>query len=320
VPHGWWRKAADQGYAPAQAQMGLVYANGIGGVPKDFTVARSWYQKAADQGNTIAKEGLTNLDAKGPKSMASNGGSDKADLQSKINDLKEDAEANEQAAENFEQQAQVLQGPGGSMAAMLATQKRQKVQSINRQISELQSQMQAIQSQPETRYPTDNNSSVQPNSTPAVRTSAVAGETAAPAGGTSGSAVVGSAASGCWSSELDAINDPIVRARLGNNRVQQIIQIAQGGGAAALDQQIGLMQQEEEQAKHGIRDANQDIAATAPGGPEASVTPRECADRRQTGNMSARAAAMCQRLSMQNMLHLASGLIEVMQCVRASIR
>jgi multidrug efflux pump subunit AcrA (membrane-fusion protein) len=64
-------------------------------------------------------------------------------IQLKINDLSEDAEANEEAAQNFDQQAQ-MGGPGGSMAAMLATQKRQETQRINLQISELQSQIQQI--------------------------------------------------------------------------------------------------------------------------------------------------------------------------------
>ena len=352
----WFRKAADQGDAGAQFNVANLYETGQG-VPSDFTIARFWYQKAADQGSTAAKDALAKLGATKPAEMTKADFYDRniqaivakqqasapadqsqqqtqaatdrdakrqqiADLQSKISDLKDDAETNEQAAANFDQQSQVLQGPGAIMARTFATQKRQEVQRINRQISELQDQLQSVQSQPEPRYSTDNNPSVPPNSTPAIRASAPAGATAA-AGGASGSAVVGGAASGCWSSELDAINDPIVRARLGNNRVQQVIQIAQGGGAAALDQQIALMQQQEQQAENGIRDANQAIAATAPGGPEEGVTPRECSDMNQHvagAPVSAHAAAMCQRLAMKNELHLASGLIEVMQCVRASTR
>ena len=44
----WLRKAADQGIASAQYNLGLMYANG-NGVPKDYSEAEKWYRKAADQ-------------------------------------------------------------------------------------------------------------------------------------------------------------------------------------------------------------------------------------------------------------------------------
>ena len=43
------QKAADQGYAPGQFSLGLLYQYGKG-VPKDSGKARELYQKAADQG------------------------------------------------------------------------------------------------------------------------------------------------------------------------------------------------------------------------------------------------------------------------------
>ena len=49
----WYRKAADQGYAAAQFNLGLMYANGQG-VPQDHATSASWYRKAADQGEAKA--------------------------------------------------------------------------------------------------------------------------------------------------------------------------------------------------------------------------------------------------------------------------
>ena len=44
----WFRKAAEQGFAPAQSDLGRSYHNGEG-VPQDFAEAVKWYRKAADQ-------------------------------------------------------------------------------------------------------------------------------------------------------------------------------------------------------------------------------------------------------------------------------
>ena len=49
----WYRKAAEQGLARAQYFMGLNYNNGIG-VPKDDAMAVKWYRKAAEQGHAGA--------------------------------------------------------------------------------------------------------------------------------------------------------------------------------------------------------------------------------------------------------------------------
>jgi TPR repeat protein len=57
-----YRKAADQGYAPAQADIGVLYENGWG-VAKDIDQARVWYQKAADQAYEPAKTALGRLQA-----------------------------------------------------------------------------------------------------------------------------------------------------------------------------------------------------------------------------------------------------------------
>jgi uncharacterized protein len=53
----WYRKAADQGDADAQNNLGLMYANGRG-VAKDDAQAVAWYRKAADQGDADAQYNL----------------------------------------------------------------------------------------------------------------------------------------------------------------------------------------------------------------------------------------------------------------------
>ena len=52
-----YRKAADQGDAKAQFNLGNCYANG-NGVQKDLTQAVFWYRKAADQGYVEAQYNL----------------------------------------------------------------------------------------------------------------------------------------------------------------------------------------------------------------------------------------------------------------------
>ena len=53
----WFRKAADQGYASAQYKLGRMYVNGDG-VARDYGQAASWYRKAADQGDIDAQNNL----------------------------------------------------------------------------------------------------------------------------------------------------------------------------------------------------------------------------------------------------------------------
>ena len=53
----WYQKAADQGFAAAQYNLGLMYDGGHG-VQQDETKACEWYQKAADQGFAAAQYNL----------------------------------------------------------------------------------------------------------------------------------------------------------------------------------------------------------------------------------------------------------------------
>ena len=59
-----YQKAADQGSADAQNNLGVLYANGQG-VPKDLRKAAELYQKAADQGYANAQNNLGVLYANG---------------------------------------------------------------------------------------------------------------------------------------------------------------------------------------------------------------------------------------------------------------
>jgi TPR repeat protein len=51
------RPLAEQGYAAAQTNLGVMYANGQG-VPQDYAEALKWYRKAAEQGNAGAQRNL----------------------------------------------------------------------------------------------------------------------------------------------------------------------------------------------------------------------------------------------------------------------
>jgi len=53
----WYRKAADQGYAPAQNSLAYMYAQGRG-AKKDEKAARELFQKAFDQGLGLAQRNL----------------------------------------------------------------------------------------------------------------------------------------------------------------------------------------------------------------------------------------------------------------------
>ena len=53
----WFRKAAEQGHAFAQYDLGFMYANGID-VPTDNAKAMEWLRKAADQGHNDAQRKL----------------------------------------------------------------------------------------------------------------------------------------------------------------------------------------------------------------------------------------------------------------------
>ena len=49
----WLEKAAAQGFADAQYNLGVLYEKGKG-VAQDFKTAAAWYAKAAAQGNVEA--------------------------------------------------------------------------------------------------------------------------------------------------------------------------------------------------------------------------------------------------------------------------
>lgn len=53
----WYQKAANQGYASAQYNLGFMYAMGYG-QKQDYAKALEWYQKAANQGYTLAQNDL----------------------------------------------------------------------------------------------------------------------------------------------------------------------------------------------------------------------------------------------------------------------
>ncbi|MEG1553077.1 MAG: sel1 repeat family protein, partial [Kiritimatiellia bacterium] len=56
----WYRKAAAQGYANAQTNLGICYAKGEG-VARDEAEAVKWWRKAAEQGVAEAKKELQRL-------------------------------------------------------------------------------------------------------------------------------------------------------------------------------------------------------------------------------------------------------------------
>ncbi len=60
----WFAKAADKGLAPAQYRLGSIYEKGMG-VDRDYAKALSWYKRAADVGNARAMHNLAVLYAGG---------------------------------------------------------------------------------------------------------------------------------------------------------------------------------------------------------------------------------------------------------------
>lgn len=52
---------AAEGNAEAQNNLGALYAEGKGGVAKDYVQARQWYEKAAAQGHALAQNNLAEL-------------------------------------------------------------------------------------------------------------------------------------------------------------------------------------------------------------------------------------------------------------------
>jgi uncharacterized protein len=54
----WYTKAAEQGHAAAQSNLGLIFYNGKGGVTQNFATAVFWLEKSAAQGNAVGERGL----------------------------------------------------------------------------------------------------------------------------------------------------------------------------------------------------------------------------------------------------------------------
>ena len=61
----WYSRAADQGYAVAQFNLAETYAAFQGGAPRDYAKAADWFRKAAGQGYAPAQERLGSLYAEG---------------------------------------------------------------------------------------------------------------------------------------------------------------------------------------------------------------------------------------------------------------
>ncbi|MGA0382441.1 MAG: tetratricopeptide repeat protein, partial [Arenicellales bacterium] len=57
----WYQKAAEQGYAPAQTNLGWLYFNGYDGIAPNRAVAIYWFGEAASQGNQTAANNLRAL-------------------------------------------------------------------------------------------------------------------------------------------------------------------------------------------------------------------------------------------------------------------
>ena len=53
----WYRRAAEQGYAPAQNILGWLYMHGHG-VSPDEEMAIKWFRRAAEQGDPTALDNL----------------------------------------------------------------------------------------------------------------------------------------------------------------------------------------------------------------------------------------------------------------------
>jgi len=59
----WFIKASEQGYAPAQYNLGVIYESDLG--VQDYNEAVKWYTKAAQQGYTVAQFNLGGMFALG---------------------------------------------------------------------------------------------------------------------------------------------------------------------------------------------------------------------------------------------------------------
>lgn len=61
----WYEKAAQQGNAPAQTFLGIMYEQGRGGLKQNFASAKKLYRAACDQGQQNGCNFLQKLEARG---------------------------------------------------------------------------------------------------------------------------------------------------------------------------------------------------------------------------------------------------------------
>jgi len=61
----WYRKAAEQGFAPAENALAYMHATGRG-TTRDVKVAWRWFERAAKHGLALARENLNTLKGSGP--------------------------------------------------------------------------------------------------------------------------------------------------------------------------------------------------------------------------------------------------------------
>ena len=59
------RQAAELGFVPAQAMLGMMYANGTG-TPQDYAEAGNWWAKAAANGHALAAQNLARVPGRRP--------------------------------------------------------------------------------------------------------------------------------------------------------------------------------------------------------------------------------------------------------------
>ena len=64
----WNNRAAQQGNAQGQAQIGWLYQQGLG-VTQNLDEAGRWYTRAADQGNKWAEDRLAETEATNPQDL-----------------------------------------------------------------------------------------------------------------------------------------------------------------------------------------------------------------------------------------------------------
>ena len=60
----WYRKAAEQGHAKAQYNFGVMYANGEG-VRQNYKIAKEWFGKACDNGIQLGCDAYRELNQAG---------------------------------------------------------------------------------------------------------------------------------------------------------------------------------------------------------------------------------------------------------------